>query len=92
MNYDEGKATRAPEMHGVVESQRTERYQAVDPTYWGEKPPALPWRWVAPLIVVAFVVGLSIVGAFAIDWSRAGKLAVALPVVIVALVVLKRLR
>jgi len=89
-----GTASKAHTLAPQVPSQDVSRFKAVDtsPDYWGEKPPAIPWRWVAPLIVVGFLAGLAIVGAFAIDWDRAGKLAIAVPVVVIALVVLKRLR
>jgi hypothetical protein len=89
-----GKSAPSLSLAPPLDSQDVSRFQAVNtsPDYWGEKAPSLPWRWVAPLVVVGFLVGLSIVGAFAIDWNRAGKLAVAIPVVVVALVVLKRFR
>jgi hypothetical protein len=45
-----GKATRATEIHGVVESQRTERYQAEDsPAVWGANPP-LAWGRAIPYV------------------------------------------
>jgi hypothetical protein len=57
---DYKRATRAPAIHGVVESQRTERYQATsveetNPMIFGPVAQPLAWRRATPLIA-AFVV------------------------------------
>jgi len=87
MNYVAGKATRAPEMHGVVESQRTERYQAVhlDPPRFN---PVRRRSAIATLWPFAAVVAWVVMGAFwpvVPPWLRAVCIA-STPIVAVAAV------
>jgi hypothetical protein len=62
MNYNVGKATRAPETHDRVPSQETERHQAVDP----DLPRYIPvrrregWSAVWPFLAL---VGWGVMGA-----------------------------
>jgi len=75
-NHDLGKATRAPEVHGVVESQRTERYQAVDnPAVWDAPPEPVRWRWVIPCALLACAIGLAVVKPTPIDWDAVARIA-----------------
>jgi hypothetical protein len=44
-----GKATRPSGDHAVPDSQRAERYQATDPTFFGPANPPLAWRRALPI-------------------------------------------
>jgi len=90
---DHGKVTRSKSIQPPLESGDVSKRKAVNTpvTYWGEPPPPLAFGWLATWVSLSCAVALTLVAPFAMNWPRAGKLALAVPVCLVALWAVKRI-
>jgi hypothetical protein len=66
---NEGKATRPSGNHGILDSQRGERYKAAHPPIGAWEPPPPPrlgiFTWIVLVLFAAAGIGLLLFGPFA---------------------------